>query len=1566
MNSPDRVPRPVPGSSTSNISKRDISYPIRLDTPPAAPVRSVRIHGIEEKPRIVNIEPQSGASYQGSSRRQKQSPTSPQSAFSDISTPADYGRYSQSSQSTRPILSPPSPTSSTVASLATPTQKKKEKAKEQQAGFKHLFVAATKQDISIFIFATAASAAVAAAKTVYALFLGEIFQVVTNFGSGTLTPAETLRQVSKGCLELTVLGIGMSVAASFLMSLWIVNGETRARTVRLRLFRALLDKEMVWFDTRRGGMASLMTEQYTQIRDLQAATSQLLGYIISDLMVCVACVIVAFVKSWALTLILLATVPVSIVILELLGRGLKQAAERQRGALNDAAKHATASLAGIDLVKVYGGHDTELWLYLNGIRKAARHYTRQALSACAQMGYIKVWMINLFVVGFWFGITLVKKGQTTAGNVLTAFYAVLIAFQSLESLGTQWVSVLKGTVAGKSLDEMIVSTSESPHGHGSRYSNIQPRLPPKDIVLDNVTFAYPSNPDNKVLDRCSMRFPSGQVSFVVGRSGSGKSTIADLLVQFYRPTSGRILIDGLSASVIDRRWLRENVALIQQASTIFNGTFGWNIALGASGKGGVAPDAVSRDDIKMACETALLQSTVTNLAQGLDTLVGSRGASLSGGQRQRLALARAKIRNPAVLLLDETTSGLDPKSAQMVLDAVRTWRRGRTTIIITHDISQIAHEDYVYVMEQGRLVQEGSFGWMAQQEGGAMQTLMQSASIDGATAADSLQSPVAKIGHSGDDEDAVDVQVSLAATSSRQDRSTQAASGMFKRTSVFSAPFTYHQIQQQGGSGNVLLNPFPNYRQHSRLFDPVHAPRLQSAVVEADSEDEDDGSEDELFRQRGDSLDLICERGERAQTMRMDDALGSPTSRHGRNTKTIERHRLQPMSVTSESKSKSKSKKLKDSNNSTASDERAVSLMSVLWTVWPTIDRAARLDLVLGSLACLVSAASNPAFSFVFARMLQAFWAPPGVDKQAAGRPWALILVGLSIVDGISIFSSFYLAERVGLAWVNALRTEALTRILRQPKSWWVTGQGRDGDSDSDGESGIAPSTIVECLDRGGEEMRKIVSVFVPILLMAGGMVVVSIVWALAVAWKITLVVLAAGPLIVIAATQVASRISDTWEGRSNRAAEAVSAVFSEVFPNIRVVRALTLEDYFSATQLADTTAAAYRIGLSRAWRTGILYGINQGIPNWLVALVFYYGTTMLTDTASVNALIQVINLLLFSIGSGAGLLGNVPQIAASKTVAAQMLVYATLPLYASHEHQPESESKLRIPSIFPVRMDGLVFRYPTSDTNKSSLLSQPTILRNLSLTLQPGELVGIVGPSGGGKSTVLSLLLRLYADEDVPSKLSFGGLSCSDLDTTSLRSRMAYVPQQPYLFPATVRHNMAYGLREDSPLRHTPRLQEAARAAGIDEFIASLPEGYDTVVGGGASTKSKDNDGSSTSERTAVSSLSGGQAQRVCVARALLRQPQLLVLDEPTSALDASSAETIRQTIRSLVPLQKNNTRSGLSIVVATHSKAMMRLCDRLLVVEDGAVAANGSYEALLRQGSTGVFARLIGEVDD
>lgn len=394
---------------------------------------------------------------------------------------------------------------------------------------------------------------------------------------------------------------------------------------------------------------------------------------------------------------------------------------------------------------------------------------------------------------------------------------------------------------------------------------------------------------------------------------------------------------------------------------------------------------------------------------------------------------------------------------------------------------------------------------------------------------------------------------------------------------------------------------------------------------------------------------------------------------------------------------------------------------------------------------------------------------------------------------------------------------------------------------------------------------------------------------------------------------------------------------------------------------------------VKKAIWTGVLFGLNQSLSWWLTALVLWFATILLTSssttTISVVDTIQVINLLLFSMGTAMMMLQNIPQLGQAKANAVKILYYTTLSYRNSHEGRSET----RTVTTFPIAMRNLQFAYPPSAKHDRSSIS--TEFLNMTLWIDQGDYVAIVGPSGGGKSTVANLLLRVHeplaypaasAPQGPPSyeesfgvdyrplyggrsnnlrtPLSYGYVPADELSTPALRTLMASVPQHPFLFPTTIRENVLYVLHPDSPYRSSEHgaVVAAAKLAGAHEFIVSLEDGYSTIVDEGGL------------------GLSGGQMQRISIARALVRTPKLLVLDETTSALDVESAEGIRAAIRDMVMIGGQQEEDKMTVVVVTHSEQMMKIAGRIVVIDQGTVVEEGAYDDLLAR--RGRFAAILG----
>jgi ATP-binding cassette subfamily B (MDR/TAP) protein 1 len=986
-------------------------------------------------------------------------------------------------------------------------------------------------------------------------------------------------------------------------------------------------------------------------------------------------------------------------------------------------------------------------------------------------------------------------------------------------------------------------------------------------------------------------------------------------MKYYEPLWGEMLIDGQSIQTLSSEWLRENITLVQQQSVVFNETLRHNIALGTR-------NPFTEEDIKAACKIAGLKQLISELPEGLNTIVGSNGRALSGGQQQRVAIARARLRDAPVLILDEATSALDQTSRMEVVAAIREWRQGRTTIIITHDISQILDDDYVYVLESGMVVQEGYCRVLAEKAHGTFSTFRSASQmVDGKPAEPRRNSEPASPTYteSSIDEnefpqrwgyiskifgmhEAISNDVSKSMSIQGNNRMSLGVASIqansLRADNIWSSPVI---SEPEFFSPHIMRTPLIPFMS-PRSPPPKPSPDLRPLPL------------------RREGLALIMAATNMSESV---TTAGHPRSK----PPPIDTTMSHPGALITKAQLTARLKREREPTR--RRKIKPASLTKIFGTIWPTLTRMDRLILLFGFLAALVLAAATPAFAIVFAELLNVFYAKENQAAQA--RKWALSLLAIAVIDGVAAFCTHYALEYSGQAWVNSLRVEAMKRILNQPKSWF----------DSEKNS---PSRLNECLDRNAEEMRNLIGRFAGLVFTAFWMLAISIVWSFTISWKLTLVALACAP-VMYAITRTFHFTSNKWEDKCNKSSDATGSIFTETFSNIRVVRAFTLESHFNHKH--DKVAAdTYKIGLCRAAYAGLLFGLTDSVSFFITALIFYYGAKIISSgEGSVGSIIEVMNLLLFGIANATNLLSMVPQISSSRTTATQMLYLASLPQRDSHEAQGVT----RIPTPFPIQFTNLSFTYPSKSLHTKAL-------SDINLTITAGTCTAIVGPSGSGKSTLASILLGLYppdpsTPEGSPAPLTFSGMSISNLNIHTLRHHLSIVPQTPLLFPSSILNNIAYGLSERSQYNNLASAIAAAKDAGIHDFIMSLENGYSTPIGDGGM------------------GLSGGQAQRIAIARALVRCPKVLVLDEATSALDGVSAEGIRETIRRVTKRRGSSSslgsegdgeRRGMAVVIISHNVEMMRVADVIVVIEDGRVVEKGAFEELKRKG--GPFARLIG----
>jgi ATP-binding cassette, subfamily B (MDR/TAP), member 1 len=405
--------------------------------------------------------------------------------------------------------------------------------------------------------------------------------------------------------------------------------------------------------------------------DVRSASSLALGLAIQYLTTTVVALVLGFQGSWSLTLVVLSTFPI-LILLGGLSQGLSQnllTGERFSTAV--AATLVDRAVAAVATVKAFNAFDHEMKALggaLAGIKTAAgKIITLWSVN----MGLTQFFMMSMFVQAFWYGSRLVREGHNTPGEIMSVFWACLIATSNLHMATPQFLLLTKGKVAMASLlNTMEAPVSEDSSHHSTHliplsrrvtnFRKIQPSECRGELEMIDVTFAYPSRPTVPILDNVTMYFPEGDITFVIGGSGSGKSTVAQLLAGMYSHQSGQITLDQQDIHVLDERFTRQHIALVSQSCIMFDMSVHDNVAMGLAGSpSGRRPEDVTREEVIAACRVALMHEFVRDLPDGYDTMLGSGGANLSGGQKQRLAIARAYLRDPTVLILG-TSSFVSP------------------------------------------------------------------------------------------------------------------------------------------------------------------------------------------------------------------------------------------------------------------------------------------------------------------------------------------------------------------------------------------------------------------------------------------------------------------------------------------------------------------------------------------------------------------------------------------------------------------------------------------------------------------------------------------------------------------------------------------------------------------------------------------------------------------------------------------------------------------------------------------------------------------------------------------
>jgi len=527
----------------------------------------------------------------------------------------------------------------------------------------------------------------------YPLVIQELLDGIQGGAGRELVTRSTL-------ILLAIFGFG---AALGMLRAWLftVAGERIVADLRVQLYQSIIYQEIAFFDERRTGeLTNRLSSDTTVLQNtVTVNVSMLLRFGIMGL----GAIGFLFYTSWKLTLLTLATVPLVAISGGIFGRRMRAMSRDFQDALASSTEVAEETFAGIRTVRSFAREAKEVERYGLAVEESFTIAKRRAKIVAALRGLIGFGGYGAIAAVLWFGGTMLVEGTISIGE-LTGFllYTLTVAF-SLGALSSLYEDFMKALGASERVFELMDRTSSMVGG------SQRPEQILGNIRLRELEFAYPGRPDLAVLQRLNLSLRPDEVVALVGHSGSGKSTVAALLSRLYDPQRGTIELDGRDYLELDVNWVREQVGVVSQEPILFATSILNNIRYGR-------PDA-ELEEVFAAAKASNAHDFILGFPEGYEALVGERGVRLSGGQKQRVAIARALLKDPKILVLDEATSALDSESEHLVQEALERLMQGRTTLIIAHRLSTVRDADRVCVLEDGKIIQEGSHQMLVEQEG---------------------------------------------------------------------------------------------------------------------------------------------------------------------------------------------------------------------------------------------------------------------------------------------------------------------------------------------------------------------------------------------------------------------------------------------------------------------------------------------------------------------------------------------------------------------------------------------------------------------------------------------------------------------------------------------------------------------------------------------------------------------------------------------------------------------------------------------------------------------------------
>jgi ABC-type multidrug transport system fused ATPase/permease subunit len=554
----------------------------------------------------------------------------------------------------------------------------------------------------LFIIGLTALAFSSATMLAFPRLSGELLDIA----SGKPKYFQSINQVT---LVLLLILLVLALFSFIRVYTFAIVSERGMARLRKSIYEKIIWLPMTFFDNRRVG--EIMSRMTSDISTLQDTFSFTLAELLRQILTLICGTVVILYLAPTLTGFMLLTFPILVISALIFGKFIRKLSGKTQDRLAAASVIVEESLQSMPVVKAFTNERFEATRYGNAVDEVRDI----AIYAGRYRGIFISFIIFVIFSGIvavgWYGASLVQRNEISVGELFSFVLYTTFIGASIAGLGDIYTQIQRSVGASERVLEILNEKEED-----TARTTAAPIKLHGNIRFNNVSFAYPTRPDNTVLSGLNFEIRPGEKVALIGRSGSGKSTIINLLLRFYPLSNGTITIDGQDIESLNLSAYRHNLGIVPQEVILFGGTIRENIAYGKPG--------ATEAEVQEAARKANALEFIERFDEKFETLVGERGVKLSGGQRQRIAIARAILKDPAILILDEATSSLDAHTEVLVQEALEKLMEGRTTIIIAHRLSTVKKTDRIFVIQDGALAETGSHTELTQHENGIYSTLL--------------------------------------------------------------------------------------------------------------------------------------------------------------------------------------------------------------------------------------------------------------------------------------------------------------------------------------------------------------------------------------------------------------------------------------------------------------------------------------------------------------------------------------------------------------------------------------------------------------------------------------------------------------------------------------------------------------------------------------------------------------------------------------------------------------------------------------------------------------------------